>query len=172
MTTEYILNQAMERVLDLLTPANRLVIRVMLHTGLRVGDVLELQPEDLKRRFVVIERKTGKRRTVTLPDALLRDLRRISGRFWVFEGRCSEVSHRTRQAVWADVKRAAWACRLKENVGTHTARKIFAVELMKKYGDIERVRKALNHSSSSVTVLYACADKLLEQGLSRRKSAW
>lgn len=162
----------MERVLDLLTPANRLVVRVMLHTGLRVGDVLTLKPEDLKRRFVVTEQKTGKRRTVTLSDALLRDLKRNSGKLWVFEGRSSEVSHRTRQAVWADIKRAAKACRLKENVGTHTARKMYAVGLMQKYGDIERVKRALNHSSASVTVLYACADKLLKQGLTKKKRSW
>lgn len=172
MTTEYILNEAMERVLDLLEPSNRLVIRVMLHTGLRVTDVLELKPEQLKRRFVVVEKKTGKRRTVTLPDRLLDDLREHSGAYWVFPGRLDLTKHRTRQAVWWDVKRAAWACRVPANIGTHTARKIFAVEMMKKYGDIERVRRALNHSSPVVTALYACADKLLEAGLSKRGKGW
>lgn len=40
MTTEYLLNEQMEHVLSALTPSNRLVMRVCLHTGLRVGDVL------------------------------------------------------------------------------------------------------------------------------------
>ena len=39
-----------------------------------------------------------------------------------------------------------------------------AVELMRRYGDIERVRRSLNHSSAAVTVLYACADTIDEAG--------
>lgn len=45
MTTEYLLNEQMEHVLAALTPYNRLVMRVCLHTGLRVGDVLALRTE-------------------------------------------------------------------------------------------------------------------------------
>ncbi len=61
----------------------------------------------------------------------------------------------------AFVKRAAKAFRLEQNVGTHSARKVYAVDLMQKYGDIDRVRRALNHSSESVTLLYAMADMRL-----------
>lgn len=172
MTTEYILNEAMERVLDLLTPSNRLVIRTMLHTGLRVGDVLALKPGQLRRRFTIQEQKTRKRRTVTLSDDLLAALLAHSGESWVFPGRSDPQKHRTRQAVWADVKRAAWACRLGANVGTHTARKMFAVDMMHRYGDIKRVQRALNHSSPMVTYLYACADALLSSGLSKRGRKW
>jgi len=171
MTTEYILNEAMERVLELLTPSNRLVMRVMLHTGLRVGDVLALKPEQLRRRFVVTEHKTGKRKTVTLTDDLLCQLRLLAGEIWVFPMRGDPSRHRTRQAVWADVKRAAKACRMSQNVGTHSARKAYAVELYRKYGDIERVRRALNHSSACVTVLYACADSLTQRGYKRRRKS-
>lgn len=172
MTTQYILNEALERVLDLLMPSNRLVMRTMLHTGLRVGDVLALQPWQLKRRFSIVEQKTGKKRTITLTDALLEALRDHSGEYWVFPGRCDVSKHRTRQAVWQDIKRAAWACRLDANIGTHSARKVYAVEMMRKYGDMERIRRALNHSSLMVTTLYACADKLAENGLSRRGPKW
>ena len=46
MTTEYLLNEQMEHVLSALTPSNRLVMRVCLHTGLRVGAVLDYGAED------------------------------------------------------------------------------------------------------------------------------
>ena len=59
------------------------------------------------------------------------------------------------------MKRAAKAFRLEQNVGTHSARKVYAVDLMQKYSDIDRVRRALNHSSESVTLLYAMADMRL-----------
>lgn len=161
MKTEYLLNREVAHDLAALTPSNRLVLRVSLHTGLRVGDVLRLRPEQLAAQFWITEQKTGKRKRVGLPAALLRDLRAESGRTWVFEGRNDWRKHRTRQAVWADVKRAQRAFRLPQNVAPHSFRKVYAVELMSRYGDIERVRRALNHGSASVTMIYALADQLL-----------
>lgn len=160
----------MDQVLDLLTPENRAVMRVSLHTGLRVGDVLNLRTDQLKSNFWVTEQKTGKRRQVGLPNQLLEDLKGGAGPEWVFPGR-DPREHRTRQAVWKDVKRAAAAARLTANVGTHTARKVYAVKLLEKYGDIERVRRALNHGGIEVTLIYAMADKRMEGKNRRRRAA-
>lgn len=161
MRTEYLLNKQIERVLDLLTPQNRLVMRVILHTGLRVSDALSLRKEQLKPRIWITEKKTGKRRQIGFPAPLLDDLCKNAGEKWVFEGRKSTDTHRTRQAVWHDVKRAAMAYRLPQNIGTHSARKVYAVRLREKYGDIKKVQKALQHSSVEVTLLYAMADVAL-----------
>lgn len=159
--TEYLLQEQVDLVLAALTPVNRLVLRVMLHTGLRVGDVLALKTEQVKPRFWLTEEKTGKRRFVGLPEDLRRDLLAQAGKVWVFEHRTDPAKHRCRQAVWKDLKRAAKAFRLRQNVGTHSARKVFAVDLLKKYGDIEKVRRALNHSRLEVTLIYALADAQL-----------
>ena len=169
MKSAYVLERKLEQALDLLTPENRLVMRVCLATGLRVGDVLRLRPEQLGRQFYVTEQKTRKRRRVNLSDELLLDLRRSAGRVWVFEGRNDVEKHRTRQAVWKDLKRAAKALRIVENLTPHSARKEFAVQLMRKYGDLERVRRALNHDNQAVTLLYAMADKLPERRRRRKK---
>ncbi|MEG1747645.1 MAG: tyrosine-type recombinase/integrase, partial [Oscillospiraceae bacterium] len=53
------------------------------------------------------------------------------------------------------------AFRLPQNIAPHSFRKVYAVELLEKYGDIERVKRALNHSSVEVTMIYAMSDKLL-----------
>lgn len=169
MRTEYLLEQEVELVLSALTDTNRLVMRTALQTGLRVGDVLALKPDRLKPHFWVTEQKTGKARQVGLPEPLLSDLKKNAGELWVFPGR-NPRKHHTRQAVWKDVKRAAEAFRLKQNVGPHSARKVYAVELRKKYGDMERVMRALNHSSESVTLIYAMADAQLEAKYKRRRS--
>ena len=168
MTTEYLLNREVERVLAALMPSNRLVMRVILHTGLRVSDVLTLRPEDLKPRAWIVEQKTRKRRLVGFPADLLRDLRAEAGDIWVFPGR-DPMKHRTRQTVWADVKRAAAAFRLPQNVGTHSGRKVYAVELLRKYGNFEQVQRNLRHSSAAVTAVYAMADRLLEQKYKKRR---
>lgn len=170
MKTEYLLEREVDNVLAALTPVNALVMRVALHTGLRIGDILQLKTDQLKPRFWVTESKTGKRRQVGLPQPLLNDLQKYAGPVWVFTGRYGQKPH-TRQAVWKDVKRAAAAMRLQQNVAPHSARKVYAVELLAKYGDIERVRRALNHSSAAVTIIYALADKQLQSKTRRRRSA-
>lgn len=169
MKTEYLLNQEVDRVLAALMPENRLAVRVSLRTGLRISDVLSLKPEQLAPQFWITEGKTGKRRRVALPGPLLDDLRQNAGKYWVFPGR-DVKKHRTRQAVWHDIKRAAAAFRLPQNVGTHSARKVYAVQLLHKYGDIDRVRKALNHSARypSTTLIYAAADALYEAKYRKR----
>lgn len=170
MKTEYLLNRELERVLAALMPSNRLVMRVILHTGLRIGDVLALRPEQLAPHVWVTEQKTGKRRLVGLPAPLLSDLLDCKGEFWVFPSPKDPKKHRSRQTVWHDVKRAAKLFRLPQNVGTHSARKVYAVELLKKYGSIERVRKNLKHRYESTTLIYAVADMLLQQKYKLRKN--
>lgn len=168
MRTEYLLQREVDLVLSVLTDTNRLVMRTCLTTGLRVGDVLALTPDRLQPHCWVTESKTGKARQIGLPEPLLSDLRQHAGDHWVFPGR-DPHKHHTRQAVWKDVKRAAAAYRLPQNVGPHSARKVYAVDLMHKYGDIDRVRRALNHSSESVTLIYAMADQQLQAKYRRRR---
>ena len=170
MTTEYLLDREVDRILAALMPQNRLIFEVILHNGARISDVLALRTAQLKPSFWYVEQKTGKRRRMGLPEPLLREIRAQAGEVWAFPGR-NPRKPKTRQAVWADVKRAQRAFRLPQNVGTHSARKVYAVRLMRKYGDIERVRRNLNHSAASVTSIYVIADLLLEQRMKRRQSS-
>jgi integrase len=167
MKTEYMLQKEVDMVLSLLTEKNRLVMRVAIHTGLRIGDILQLRTEQLKPHFWVTEQKTKKRRQVGLPEPLLSDLRKQAGKTWVFEGRNGAKPH-SRQAVWKDVKRASRAFRIPQNIAPHSARKVFAVELLQEFGDIERVKRALNHSSEAVTLIYAMANISLKSKKRRR----
>lgn len=169
MKTEYLFEKEVDLVLAALTPKNRLVMRAALHTGLRISDVLRLRREQLQPHFWVTEQKTGKRRQVGLPQPLLSDLQNAAGSVWVFEGRNPEKPH-TRQAVWKDVKRAAKAFRLPVNAAPHSARKIYAADLMERYGDLDRVRRALNHNSETVTLIYAMADQQ-RRAKDRRRAA-
>lgn len=170
MRTEYLLKNEVDKVLAVLTPRNALVMRVALHTGLRVSDILSLKTAQLGPHFWVTEKKTGKKRQIGLPEPLLSDIKNQAGEVWAFESPRTGKPH-TRQAVWKDIKRAARAFRLPQNVGPHSARKVFAVELLEKYGEFERVKRALNHSSDAVTLIYTMADRQLESKYRRRRSA-
>ena len=161
MTAEFLLHREMEHVFAALTPANRLVCRVCVSTGLRVGDVVRLRSEQLAPQFWITEQKTGKRRRVNLAASLLDELRAQAGSTWVFEGARGSDKHRTRQAVWRDVKRAAKAFRLPQNVTVHSLRKVFAVDaLARAKGDVSKVQRALNHSDQATTMVYAMAYQL------------
>lgn len=171
MKTEYLIDREVQQILGLLTDGNRLAISVALHTGLRISDVLELKRAQLGKQFWVTEKKTGKRKQVGLPKVLLDEvLQRSTGSEWAFPG-AKPGTHRTRQAVWKDVKRAAAAYRIRVNAAPHSFRKVYAVDLLHKYGDVKKVQRALNHHSPTLTLVYAMADLSLKTRRSRRAAA-
>ena len=165
MRSEWVPKGTIRHVLFALTPENRLACCVSIVTGLRINDVLAIPTAKWKRqRFTVREQKTGKTKFVRIPNDLLRDGLAICGENFVFEHRLNGRQHRTRQAVFKDIKRACRLFRIKENVCPHSLRKIYAVDYYERTGDIKKVQKLLNHSSEAVTHLYAMADILDKRG--------
>lgn len=161
MRSDWVCHETISHVLAALMPPNRLAIEVSMRYGMRIGDVLSMRREDVvKGSWTYKEQKTGKRRRIRLSKLLQERLLSQSGRVYVFEGRLDWRKHRTRQAVYKDIRRAAKAFRVPEHVSPHTARKIYAVDAYKRYGDIKQVQRLLNHSDEAVTMIYALADKL------------
>ena len=162
---DYIEREEMLHILATLTPSNRLVLEVSLTTGLRLGDVLNLKTEHLKERMTITEQKTGKKRTVRLSKELLERLIVHAGKIFVFPNRLDYKKHRTRQAVWKDLKRSARLFRLPAglNVSPHSERKIYAVGEFRRTCDISHVKRLLNHSDEAVTWVYAAADFLAKK---------
>lgn len=152
----------MAALLLALTEPNRLAVEMSMRYGMRIGDVLATKTEDVRKgRWTYKEEKTGKTRRITLSDTLQCRLLQQAGRIYCFEHRTDYKRHRSRQAVYKDIKRAAAAFRCKRNIAPHSYRKTYAVNAYNKYGhDMKRVQKLLNHSSEAVTMLYALADKL------------
>lgn len=163
MRSGYIVREELGHVLAALTRPNRLICEISAATGLRLGDVLALRTEQLEkgRRFTVHEEKTGKTRRIYLPENLHCRALQMAGHRFVFEGRLSGNKHRTRQAVYKDLMRAAALFRLKEHISPHTCRKVWEVNAYRDSGgDLKKVQKLLNHESEAVTVIYAMADRL------------
>lgn len=163
MRSEYIFKEELRHVLAALSPENRLACEISLTTGLRLGDVLNLRADQIKERVTVRELKTGKNRAVRFPPELLDRMAKLSGKVYVFEHRYDHRRHRTRQAVFKDLKRAAALFKVPVHVSPHSCRKVWAVEQYHRTGDLKKVQKLLNHSSEAVTQLYALADVLTER---------
>lgn len=160
MRTKAIAGDSLTAILRLLTKENRLACEVALFTGLRISDVLSITREQLgKTRFVVTEAKTGKRRTIRLPEYLKRQLWTVCGRWYVFPNRLDEKRTRSRQAVWKDLNRVARLCRL-SGLAPHSMRKTYARGLRARGWSETAIQRALNHSSPTITRLYTLADEL------------
>lgn len=166
MRSDYVDRDIMGHILFALTPVNRLVCKVALETGLRIGDILSLRTADIvsKKTFTIREQKTGKRRKITLREPLRKQLADIAGETFVFEHRTDPQKHRSRQAVYMDIKKACKAFRIKENISPHSIRKLYAVDLYRKSGNLSKVQKALLHDNELTTMLYALADVLKKSG--------
>ena len=161
MRTSWVCNDNFKFILRLLTPPNRLAVEMSLRYGMRIGDVLATRREDVvKGDWTYKEEKTGKSRRVRCQGDFQKRLLVQSGRIYIFEHRTDWKKHRTRQTVWKDIKRAAKALRLEENVATHSARKNYAVNQYRVTKDLKKVQRLLNHSDEAVTMIYALADKM------------
>lgn len=161
MRSKAIEKSTLSVILRALMRPNRLALEVSLCTGLRISDVLSIKTESLyKDKFVVYEKKTGKRHTVRLPKKLKDELIALSGNLFVFQNRLNSRKPRTRQAVWKDLKRVSRAFRLNGGVSPHSMRKTYAVTLKEMGLSSAKIQRALNHSDPCVTALYMFADEL------------
>lgn len=166
---EWLPREYMEHLLAACMPQNREALRLSMDYGLRIGDVLRMPSSAVSTgRWSFKEEKTGKRRRVTLSEAHRSACASFCGKNFVFEHRTNPYRHRTRQAVYKDLRRIAAAFRLK-NITPHSARKIYSVERYKQSGgNLKKVQRLLNHSDEAVTILYALADELSTRNRPRR----
>lgn len=162
---QWLPKQYVEHILAGMITENRLALIVSEHYGCRIGDVLLMKTDSLKKKvWSYKEQKTGKRRRITLSTKLRKDLMRISGEIFVFEHRLDKFRHRTRQAVFKDLKRVASVYRVDKLISPHSMRKIYSVEQYQKSGgQMQKVKQLLNHSDEAVTLLYAYADIITQK---------
>lgn len=190
MRTDFICLDRMREILNGLMPDNRDALLISMYTGLRISDVLRLRWErccSLRPGMLLslTAMKTGKTVNVMISPPVYDIFQRRGAADhqtgWVFPGRIRATTSpsdgadssmpRTRQAVWKDLKRAArlYRCdgrKLRENLGPHSCRKMFAVSLYRETKSLEVVRRALGHSDLAVTMVYALADELTSRSLS------
>lgn len=165
MRSDWVSDETMGHIMAALMPENRLAIEMSMRYGMRIGDVLATKTEEVKRgAWTYTEEKTGKHRRIRLGESFQQRLLERSGRLYAFPHRLDWKKHRTRQAVYKDIRRAAKAFRVEAHVSPHTARKMYAVSAYKRYGSMKKVKELLNHSSEAVTMIYALADAITAKG--------
>jgi integrase/recombinase XerD len=144
---------------------DRAMLEVLYATGLRVSELVGLQPEQLSmgQGLVRVVGKGGKERLVPLGDEAVDWLRRFiaTGRRELLAGQPSAAlfptrrgAGMTRQAFWYRIKKHALAAGIRQPLSPHTLRHAFATHLVNHGADLRVVQLLLGHSSLSTTQIY------------------
>lgn len=140
---------------------NRVMLRLMLATGLRAGEVVALRPEHIDMdtcRLVVREGKGARDRVLWFPDDVRDELEE-----WLDRRPDSEYLFPTRDGKQLAtrylrelVSRLAERAEIAEHekVSPHTLRHTFATDLYRETRDLRLVQAALGHSSVQTTEIY------------------
>lgn len=132
---------------------------MLLHTGLRLGDVLKLRIEDVYRKdnIFIKEQKTGKRKEIQISTKLKRELnsycKNRSSSEYLIKSRNGYNKPIGRVRAYEIIKKVGNVFEL-NNFACHSLRKTFGRRYFEKYKNIEELRDFFNHSNSTVTLRY------------------
>ena len=140
---------------------HRVLFETLYATGLRVGEVVALRPEDIDSSAMLVHVRRGKGarpRRVMLSPWLLRDLREYWRRErptgpWLFSGRDPD-RHVSTRAVQAALAEAVARAGIQRRVTPHTLRHAFATGLLDAGVDLPTIQRLLGHAGLGTTERY------------------
>jgi len=155
---ERILSEEEEkRLIEASTPHLKSIITIALHTGMRLGEILNLEWDqiDFKELSILVEKtKSGRSRTIPINPLLLKELlklRRENGQSpYVFPNPDTGKPITTVKTSFTGACKRAGI----EGLRFHDLRHTFGSRLVQRGADIETVRSLLGHSSITITQRY------------------
>lgn len=126
------------------------------NTGLRVGDLLKLKTDTIKKKkkITIQEGKTKKPRTISLVNIYdeIQVYANTVNSEWLFPSRKGDKAITPTQA-YRQLQKAGEMADL-DAIGTHTMRKTFGYWFYKQTKDVAKLQKILNHSHPEITMTY------------------
>ena len=145
------------------TPDNlkhRAVLMTAYGTGMRVGELTRIQPEDIQseRQLIRVRQGKGKKDRYSLASAsLIEELRAYWRAYrpqrWLFENRTGTgpLPTGTAQRIFYRAKRKSG---ITTGRGIHTLRHCFATHLLEAGVDLPTIQRLLGHATLSTTTMY------------------
>jgi len=157
---------------------NRAIIDLMLNTGLRVSEVTNLKPSDVKLtdkpKVKVIEGKGKKDRIVTLRADIIDILKAwesIKPKETKFYFTTLEGKQMSREYIFQMIKRYAKRAEIEKNIHPHTLRHTFATDYYRQTKDIETLSMILGHEDIATTNIYITLSNVdIENGMNSTKA--
>jgi len=160
--TERILSESeVQRVIGMENnPRNKLLLRVLYASGIRVSELCRLKWKDLLKRTeggqMTVFGKRGKTNVIIVPEPLWTDLCNFRGNSCdedpVFMSR--KKGHLSSVQVWRIIKKSAKNAGIKKNISTHWFRHAHASHALDRGAKISLVKETLCHSSIQTTGKY------------------
>lgn len=152
---------------------NYILFTLGINSGLRISDILALRVRDVNKRqyFVIIEKKTQKRKHVQMTPLLRRELRKyVEGKEddeYLFASREGANRPIGRSMAYKILREAAEYVGL-DGIGTHTLRKTFGYHFYQKYKDVVMLMEIFNHTEEKTTLRYiGVTQDALDQAMER-----
>lgn len=139
---------------------HKAIFQLLYSAGLRIGELVRLEPGDIDSRRMVVRVRQGKGkkdRYTVLTQPMLQDLRTYWKSYrpekYLFEGmvRGRHISQRTVQKVFQNSKKRA---EIKRGVSVHVLRHCFATHLLEAGVDVLTIKSMMGHSNLSTTTRY------------------
>lgn len=168
MRTIYIPDDAYRAILGRLNARDRYICELLRETGFRLDDILHCRVWQLNKPEIRLrERKTGKLRTVALPERLyystychFKTYARGEVLRYAFPSLRKEHCKVHRTTIWRHFNEAVVRCGYGgKGYSLHSLRKCYAVDLFSRCG-LDAVQSDLGHSSQSTTLLYALSNMI------------
>jgi len=139
---------------------HRALLMILYSSGLWVGEVVRLRPEDLDpdRRLLRVRRgKGGKDRYTLLARRAVEEVRTYQRAYpagrWLFPGGRLD-RHLSTRSVQRVVQRSAQAAGITKKVTPHTLRHSFATHLLEAGTNLRIIQELLGHQSARTTQIY------------------
>ena len=146
MRTRPITPAELRKLLKVLPDASALAVRISADTGLRISDILAIRSGELASTMRVVERKTGKARTVRLRPTTLK-----AAKAYAAHG-CDHLIPHAPSTIYRQIRRAAAELGM-EHVSMHSIRKLYARQYCRAHG-LAATQRELQHDYLSTTMLY------------------
>lgn len=151
-----------------------LVILVMVYSsGLRVGEVVRLRPEDIDIQRMMVHVRQGKGRKDRYSvlsqfslELLKKYIDQIKPETWLFPG-ADPGCHLTERTVQKIFEHARERAGITKRVSVHNLRHSFATHLLEGGTDLRYIQELLGHANSKTTEIYTHVSK---KGLERIQS--
>lgn len=138
---------------------HKCIVQLLYSSGLRRAELLNLKPEhiDSKRMVIkVIHGKGGKDRLTLLSPLLLENLRRYYKAYhpkeYLFEG--ARGGQYSTTSVRHILNKATKRAGIKQRITPHTLRHCFATHLLEANTDLRYIQSLLGHGSTKTTEIY------------------
>lgn len=138
---------------------HKCLLSLMYSSGLRIGELLALKPDDIdsKRMLVRVNKGKGNRDRLTLlSESVLLDLREYYKKHrpkdWLFES--PEGTKYSTTSVRKILKKSAKKAGVTKYITPHTLRHSFATHLLEAGVDLRYIQTLLGHKSSKTTEIY------------------